>query len=106
MRDPELFVSVETFLRIPMNASDTIKVPKMMANTELTEQFVAVSDGMGTLVGTTLVSSYFINFLLEGTMHLLWGLIHCLQIVAHYPMLDIMLPSNAHQVFSVIMQIA
>ena len=89
-----------------MNTTESIKVPKMMANTEFTEQFVAVSDGIGTLVSTTLVGSYTINFAFQGTMHLLWGLIHCLQIVAHYPMLDIMLPSNAHQVFSIIMQIA
>ena len=89
-----------------MNATDAIKVPRMMANTEFTERFVAVSDGMGTLAGTTLVSSYAINFVLQGAMHFLWGLIHCLQIVAHYPMLDIMLPSNAHHVFSIIMQIA
>ena len=100
IRDPEFFVSVETFKRIPSNTTDSMKVPKMMPNTEFSKQFVAISDVIGTFAGITLVSNYAINLVLQGAMHILWGLIHCLQIVAHYPMLDIMLPGNAHHVFT------
>lgn len=78
----------------------------MMPDTEFTKKFVAVSDGVGALARTTLFGNYIIHIVFSGAMHFLWGLIHCLQIVAHYSMLDINMPSNAHHIFSIIMSIA
>lgn len=106
IRDPEYFISAESFLRIPANSTDSTKIPKMMPDTEFTKKFVAVSDGVGALARTTLFGNYIIHIVFSGAMHFLWGLIHCLQIVAHYSMLDINMPSNAHHTFSIIMSIA
>ena len=37
-------------------------------------------------------SSFALNFLLMGSLSLLWGLIHAMQIVAHFPLLNIVIP--------------
>ena len=86
-----------------MNSTDVVKLPRMMPKTELTQQFISMSDGVGALATTTLLGNYAINLTLSGAMHFLWGLIHCLQIVAHFPMMGIMMPGNAHHIFSIIM---
>ena len=39
-------------------------------------------------------------------MSFLWGMIHCMQIIAHFPLIHIMMPANAHKLFAVLVKIA
>ena len=39
-------------------------------------------------------------------MNLLWGVFHTMQIIGHFPLLNTMMPSNAHWLFSAILKVA
>ena len=76
--DPDYFISEESGLKIPLNSDYELKLPKMMPNTEFTSQFVAMTEGFGAVAKTTLIGNWVTNLALQGAMHFLWGLIHCL----------------------------
>ena len=44
--------------------------------------------------------------MLSGALGLLWGLINCMQIVAHFDLVNIMMPANAHFLFKILVSIA
>ena len=46
------------------------------------------------------------NVILTGTLNYLWGLVNCLQIVAFFPLLDVLIPANAKVVFEILIKIA
>lgn len=77
-----------------------------MPDSAFTQTFVGVTKGLTTITQTALMTNFVANLLLSGSMNFLWGLIHCLQIVSHFPLINIMMPSNAHRLFSIIIQIA
>lgn len=56
------------------------------------------------LIGTG--TSFALNFLLMGSLSLLWGLIHAMQIVAHFPLLNIVIPSNALVLYMALFEMA
>lgn len=72
-----------------------IKADKMMANTEFTKVFVGLSGDLTDISQGCLVANFAINIVLSGAMYLLWGLLHSLQIVSYFPLVNIMMPSNA-----------
>ena len=47
-----------------------------------------------------------INLLVAASINLLWGAFHTMQIIGHFPLLNIMLPANAYWLFSAILKIA
>ena len=51
-------------------------------------------------------TSFAVNFLLMGSLSLLWGLIHAMQIVAHFPLLNIKIPQNALILYNVLFEMA
>ena len=89
-----------------MNVTDTIKVPKQMENSAFTKGFATFNEGVGSGARGALIGNFFFNLLLSGAMNLLWGLLHAMQIVAHFPLVNIMMPQNASMLFQVIIQIA
>ena len=106
VRKPAYFQSRDTFLSIPIDAADKIKIPKQMANTAFTKAFASFNVGAGDLTNGALLGNFLFNLLLSGAMNLLWGLLHAMQIVAHFPLINIMMPSNASMLFQVIVKIA
>ena len=78
----------------------------MMANDEFTKQFTAITETAQGFTNIALVGNVFINILLSGAMTFLWGLLHCMQIVAHFDLVNNMMPANAHQFFKILVSIA
>jgi hypothetical protein len=46
------------------------------------------------------------NLILSGSLSLLWGMINALQIIAHLPLLMVMMPANASNFYTFIINIA
>ena len=44
--------------------------------------------------------------MLVGSMSLMWGLINSLQIIAHIPLLNVVMPANSKIIYDVIFNIA
>ena len=78
----------------------------MMPNTAFTKAFVGLSGSFGTLTNAGMLGNFFVNLLLSGAMNMLWGLLHSMQIVAHFPLINVMMPGNAQVLFQVIVKIA
>ena len=77
-----------------------------MENSAFTEAFAFFIEGVGNLTDGALISNFIVNLLFSFGMNLLWGLLHAMQIVAHFPLINIMMPSNAGILFQVIVKIA
>ena len=106
VKDTKYFYSAETLVPIPLETSDSIIAPKMMPNSDFTKAFAGGTEGMGNFTNASLVSNFVVNLLLSGAMNLLWGLLHAMQIVAHFPLVNVMFPANAYMLFEVIIKIA
>ena len=54
---------------------------------------------------TALVSNIVANAFISITLNYLWGAINSLQIIAHFPMLNLLMPANAQILYFAIVQI-
>ena len=77
-----------------------------MPNDEFTRKFTAMTDTAQGFTNVALVGNVFINLLMSGAMTFLWGLLHCMQIVSHFDLVNIMMPANAHHLFKMLVSIA
>lgn len=77
-----------------------------MENNAFTEAFASFNKGVGNFSSGALISNFALNLLLSTAMNLIWGLLHVMQIVALFPLINIMMPANAELFFRVIIQIA
>ena len=71
----------------------------MMPKTEFAQYYTDFSIGARDATAVLLVGNFALNVILSGAMTLLWGLLHCMQIVTHFPLINVMMPSNANQLF-------
>ena len=78
----------------------------MLPNDKSTENLIDATEAIQDFTSVIFVGNFFLNLLLSGAMTFLWGLLHCMQIVAHFPLVNIMMPANAQHVFKIIVQIA
>ena len=107
VKDSTYFVSAESLKAIPVETTYALsKVPKMMPNNEFTKIFVRASQGFGNFANLSFCGNFVINLFLSGAMNTLWGMVNAMQIIAHFPLINIMMPSNAQIVFNVIVEIA
>ena len=106
VRNSTFFFSSETLQYIPAQTSDQIKVPKMMPNTEFTRFFSSFSIEVGHLTSAALVGNFTINLILKSAMSVLWSLLHSMQIIAFFPLVNISMPANAFLLFKVLIKIA
>lgn len=104
--DSNFFFSARSFASIPANASQTAKVPKMMPKTAFSEVFTQITKSATSATNIAMASNFFINILLSGAMGFLWGLLHCMQIISHFALVNINMPGNAHFLFQILVQIA
>ena len=56
-------------------------------------------------IGTAVISNFLSNVFISGTLNYLWGMINSLQIVAHFPLINILMPANCQVLFRVIVKI-
>ena len=77
-----------------------------MPNDDFTQSYTSMTEVTESLTNVALVSNFFINILLSGAMTFLWGMLNCMQIVAHFDLVNIMMPANAHQLFKILVTIA
>ena len=42
---------------------------------------------------------------MESALNYLWGLVHVMQIIAHFPLINVLMPANCHMLFSVFVKI-
>ena len=57
-------------------------------------------------VKTAIISNFIINILISGALSYLWGLINCLQIVSHFPLINVLMPANCQLLFSILIKMA
>ena len=100
--NPKYFFSKELLSTISLNATSEIVIPKMTADTSFAQSFEAASEHAVDFTNVSLVSSFLVNLVLSGPMSLLWGLVNSLQIVTHFPLISVMMPSNAYKLLIVI----
>ena len=93
------FQSLETLQTISVNSVHSVKIPQPMPNDDFTLAFIDASDDIGTVSKATMAGSLAINLLSSSSLSTLWGLINCLQIVAHFPLINIVQPANSRFVF-------
>ena len=66
----------------------------------------AIGAVAGAAVTTVSITTFVINIFLAASMQLLWGMINALQIMVHYPLLNLRFPANADLILSSFMSIA
>ena len=59
-------------------------------------------------IGTkgSLVSNFALNIAVSGALNYLWGMVNCLQIIAHFPMINVLMPANVQMLFIIVVKIA
>ena len=65
-----------------------------------------MSEGLGTATSTAIVGNFVINVVLSGTMNLLWGMLHAMQMLSYLPLINVMMPANALIMFQVMIRIS
>ena len=55
---------------------------------------------------TVVISNFVLNILISGALSYLWGLINCLQIVSHFPLINVLMPANCRLLFSILIKMA
>ena len=78
----------------------------MMPNDEFTESYKSAVETSQSITTAVLVGDFFGNLLLSGPMTFLWGMLNCMQIVSHFDLVNIMMPSNAQYLFKILVSIA
>ena len=61
---------------------------------------------MNDLSKVSLIGTSAINLFTSGSMASVWGMVHCLQIVSHYPLINLVFPTNVQETFKIVQQIA
>ena len=78
----------------------------MLKNTDFSQFYTELSDSITGATKVSLVTSLMINLMLSGPMYFLWGLVNSLQIVTHFPLISVMMPSNAYHLLLMIVEIS
>ena len=54
---------------------------------------------------TTLVANVIANIFISGALNLLWGTVNCLQIISHFPLINVLMPANCQLLFEIVVKI-
>ena len=77
-----------------------------MPNTEFSASYMETTESASTVTNIALAGNFVINLLLMSAMGFLWGLLHCVQIISHFFLVNITMPANADYLFRLLVQIA
>jgi len=65
-----------------------------MENSTLTEIFMEVGEALESTLEVIVIGNLAINFIFYAAFHMIWKLIHTLQIITHIPLLALFFPGN------------
>lgn len=74
----------------------------MMPKTQLTEIFESLTESVQDTTQVSFVLSLAINLVMSGPLDALWSLINSLQIVVHFALINVMMPTNAYNLFQMV----
>ena len=77
-----------------------------MPDNDFTEFFISGTKDIKNASLVVLIGSWMANRIMQGSMTFVWGLLNCLQIISHFPLININMPANAHTVFMILVEIA
>lgn len=105
---PTKFLSKTTFQTIRDETVIDLKIPRQIKPTdqEVLQLVEAQADQIGGSTSVLMGGSFAINLLLAGSLSLLWGLIHALQLVTHLPLLNVQFPDTTKVYYEAMLQIA
>ena len=106
--NPILFFSEETLSTIKNETAVQLDIPLQIA-LEREEEVVSMEENANTVKESSSMfmgGSFVVNILLAGSLSLLWGLINSLQLVTHFPLTNLIFPTNAKTYFGVMFEIA
>ena len=104
--NPIYFFSKDSLQTVAFNSTSETVLPKMMPDSIFTDFFNGLGDSVVGVAKVTLVTSFVLNLVLSGPLQLLWALINSLQIVTHFPLISVMMPSNAYTMLLTIVKIS
>ena len=90
----ELFWSEETLLRVPLDFAAVGAIPPQLEDNQATEVLQTIATLTEITGQTTLVANFIANMIISGALNFLWGMVNCLQIIAHYPLINVFMPAN------------
>ena len=106
MLNPQLFWSEQSLEFIVKEFSDSKYVPPQLPETAATRVLQTASNVVAFGIGTAVITNFLSNVFISGTLNYLWGMINCLQIIAHFPLINILMPANCQVLFLVVVKIA
>ena len=77
-----------------------------MPDNYLTKLLVDGTDELSSASLYIIISSFVTNRFMQGPMSFVWGLLNCLQILSHFPLVNINMPANAHILFIILVKVA
>ena len=77
-----------------------------MPDTEFTRYLLEISEVLKEITNALVMGNWFLNYLMQGSISFVWGLINSLQILSYFPLINIAMPANAHLFFQIIVKIA
>ena len=77
-----------------------------MPDSTQTDAYLALSESAAVVIKVSLMTSFVGNLVLAGPLNLLWGFVNSLQIVTHFPLINVMMPSNAYQLLLILVEIS
>lgn len=100
------FRSRENYLTIEANTTLAAGVPRQIIETAEIKALAKNSESAGGGVSGALGANFLINILFGGSLNLLWGMIHNLEVVSPYFLLSLNLPANAAMMYTMMYDIA
>ena len=106
MLDASKFISKVSQLHATSSEILSGTIPPQLPDDQLTEALSDATVAFDAVSKTALISNFLINLLVSGSLNLLWGMINSLQILTHFPLINVLMPANSQMLFSVIVKIA
>ena len=76
-----------------------------MADDGLTEVYVKLTRAINIGAQTAFVSNFAANVLVSSTLNYLWGFVHVMQIITHFPLINVLMPANCQELFRIFVKI-
>ena len=94
MLDGSLFISKASLLHVTSGEILSRKIPPQLPDDQLTEALSDATVAFDAVSKTALISNFLMNVLISGSLNLLWGMINSLQILTHFPLINVLMPAN------------
>jgi len=107
LSQPSLFIDEEHGLEVlEKNTTKSKNIPKQLKPSLAATLIVKVGKLIGEATAYGAMVSLILNWLLSFSLSQLWGMVNSLQIVVHFPLVNVEYPANAKLVFSYFIKIA